>query len=148
MPRPCCLSCIDQPPAPRTRRSSVPHDACVLAERASGAAGRLVACGGDSACASVQVIVMDNFFTGSHANLAHHMGKTNFELIRHDIVEPMLLEARQRRQLHAHALAALRLHYRACARHAPRHAVALRCLLAGALVWPAWGTQARSVTHA
>lgn len=37
---------------------------------------------------------MDNFFTGSHSNLAHHLGKTNFELIRHDIVEPILLEAR------------------------------------------------------
>jgi hypothetical protein len=38
---------------------------------------------------------MDNFFTGSHANVAHHLGKPNFELIRHDIVEPILLEARQ-----------------------------------------------------
>jgi hypothetical protein len=39
---------------------------------------------------------MDNFFTGSHANIAHHFGKPNFELIRHDIVEPILLEARAR----------------------------------------------------
>ena len=37
---------------------------------------------------------MDNFFTGSHANVAHHLGKPNFELLRHDIVEPILLEAR------------------------------------------------------
>ena len=39
---------------------------------------------------------MDNFFTGSHANVAHHLGKPNFELLRHDIVEPILLEARAR----------------------------------------------------
>lgn len=38
---------------------------------------------------------MDNFFTGSHSNLKHHHGKANFELIRHDIVEPILLEARR-----------------------------------------------------
>jgi hypothetical protein len=44
--------------------------------------------------AAPQVIVMDNFFTGSHANVAHHLGKPNFELLRHDIVEPILLEAR------------------------------------------------------
>ena len=42
---------------------------------------------------------MDNFFTGSHANIAHHFGKPNFELIRHDIVEPILLEARARRAI-------------------------------------------------
>lgn len=46
-------------------------------------------------CPALQVICMDNFFTGSHANVAHHLGKPNFELIRHDIVEPILLEARQ-----------------------------------------------------
>jgi len=46
--------------------------------------------------AAPQVIVMDNFFTGSHANVAHHLGKPNFELLRHDIVEPILLEVRAR----------------------------------------------------
>ena len=49
-----------------------------------------------SPAAALQVIVMDNFFTGSHANVAHHLGKPNFELLRHDIVEPILLEARAR----------------------------------------------------
>ncbi|KAK1317162.1 UDP-glucuronic acid decarboxylase 2 [Acorus calamus] len=38
------------------------------------------------------VIVVDNFFTGRKENVAHHFGKPNFELIRHDVVEPLLLE--------------------------------------------------------
>lgn len=41
-----------------------------------------------------QVIVVDNFFTGSHHNLRQHLGKPNFELIRHDVVEPILIEVR------------------------------------------------------
>jgi hypothetical protein len=40
------------------------------------------------------VVVVDNLFTGSHHNLAHHLGKPNFELIRHDVVQPILIEAR------------------------------------------------------
>jgi len=40
------------------------------------------------------VICVDNFFTGTHANVAHHLGKPNFELIRHDVVQPILVEAR------------------------------------------------------
>lgn len=39
------------------------------------------------------VICLDNFFTGSKKNISHLMGKPNFELIRHDIVQPILLEA-------------------------------------------------------
>ena len=46
-----------------------------------------------------QVIVLDNFFTGSQENIAQHMGKTNFEFIRHDVVEPILLEARSASKL-------------------------------------------------
>lgn len=38
------------------------------------------------------VIVLDNFFTGRKSNVKHHMGKPQFELIRHDVVEPILLE--------------------------------------------------------
>ncbi|KAK1293163.1 UDP-glucuronic acid decarboxylase 2 [Acorus calamus] len=41
------------------------------------------------------VIVVDNFFTGRKENVAHHFGKPNFELIRHDVVEPLLLEVDQ-----------------------------------------------------
>ncbi|RID70343.1 hypothetical protein BRARA_C02371, partial [Brassica rapa] len=41
------------------------------------------------------VIVVDNFFTGSKENVMHHFGNPNFELIRHDVVEPILLEVDQ-----------------------------------------------------
>lgn len=38
------------------------------------------------------VICVDNFFTGSKDNIIHLMDNHRFELIRHDIVEPILLE--------------------------------------------------------
>ncbi|KAI8561683.1 hypothetical protein RHMOL_Rhmol04G0359400 [Rhododendron molle] len=41
------------------------------------------------------VIVIDNFFTGRKENLIHHYGNPRFELIRHDVVEPILLEVDQ-----------------------------------------------------
>jgi UDP-glucuronate decarboxylase len=39
-----------------------------------------------------EVICLDNFFSGKRANIAHLRGNENFELIRHDVVEPILLE--------------------------------------------------------
>ncbi|XP_031100115.1 UDP-glucuronic acid decarboxylase 2-like isoform X2 [Ipomoea triloba] len=41
------------------------------------------------------VIVVDNFFTGRKDNVMHHFGNPRFELIRHDVVEPLLLEVDQ-----------------------------------------------------
>ncbi|XP_008788999.2 UDP-glucuronic acid decarboxylase 1-like [Phoenix dactylifera] len=41
------------------------------------------------------VIVLDNFFTGRKDNLVRHFGNPRFELIRHDVVEPILLEVDQ-----------------------------------------------------
>jgi UDP-glucuronate decarboxylase len=41
------------------------------------------------------VIVVDNFFTGRKENIAHHLRNPNFEVIRHDVVEPILLEVDQ-----------------------------------------------------
>ena len=38
------------------------------------------------------VICLDNFFTGSRDNIIHLLGNRRFELIRHDIIEPILLE--------------------------------------------------------
>ncbi|KAA0894101.1 UDP-glucuronic acid decarboxylase family protein [Oryzomonas rubra] len=38
------------------------------------------------------VICLDNFFTGSKDNIIHLMDNHRFELVRHDIVEPILLE--------------------------------------------------------
>ncbi|KAE9619456.1 putative UDP-glucuronate decarboxylase [Lupinus albus] len=42
-----------------------------------------------------EVIVIDNFFTGRKENLVHLFGNSRFELIRHDVVEPILLEVDQ-----------------------------------------------------
>lgn len=41
------------------------------------------------------VICLDNFFTGSKDNVAHLLPCSNFEMIRHDVVEPILLEIDQ-----------------------------------------------------
>ncbi|KAL8193320.1 hypothetical protein R6Q57_026901, partial [Mikania cordata] len=41
------------------------------------------------------VIVIDNFFTGRKENVMHHFSNPRFELIRHDVVEPILLEVDQ-----------------------------------------------------
>jgi UDP-glucuronate decarboxylase len=49
---------------------------------------RLVASGAD-------VICLDNFFTGSKANVQHLVGNPGFEVVRHDIVHPILLEVDQ-----------------------------------------------------
>ncbi|KAI7736073.1 hypothetical protein M8C21_023690 [Ambrosia artemisiifolia] len=41
------------------------------------------------------VIVVDNFFTGRKENILHHLKNPRFELIRHDVVEPIMLEVDQ-----------------------------------------------------
>lgn len=38
------------------------------------------------------VIALDNFFTGDKRNIVHLMARPGFELIRHDVVNPILLE--------------------------------------------------------
>lgn len=42
-----------------------------------------------------EVICLDNFFTGRKANVAHLLDNKKFELIRHDVTEPVLLEVDQ-----------------------------------------------------
>ncbi|GAC1399322.1 MAG: SDR family oxidoreductase [Pyrinomonadaceae bacterium] len=42
-----------------------------------------------------EIICLDNFFTGRRANVAHLLSNPNFELLRHDIIEPVLLEVDQ-----------------------------------------------------
>ena len=39
-----------------------------------------------------QVLCLDNFFTGRKANIAHLLSSPDFELIRHEITQPVLLE--------------------------------------------------------
>ncbi|MDC7785557.1 SDR family oxidoreductase [Rhodoplanes sp. TEM] len=46
---------------------------------------RLVAAGHDVLC-------IDNFYTGSRRNVAHLLGKANFELSRHDVTFPLYVE--------------------------------------------------------
>ena len=47
--------------------------------------GRLVADGHD-------VICLDNFFTSQKSNIVHLLPFPNFELVRHDVIDPILLE--------------------------------------------------------
>lgn len=42
-----------------------------------------------------EVIVVDNFFTGRRRNVEHWVGHENFELIHHDIVNPLYIEVDQ-----------------------------------------------------
>ena len=42
-----------------------------------------------------EIICLDNFFTGSKSNIEHWLHHPNFTLIRHDIIEPILLEVDQ-----------------------------------------------------
>jgi len=46
---------------------------------------RLLSCGNDIVC-------LDNFFTGNKDNVAHLLRNPHFELIRHDIINPVYLE--------------------------------------------------------
>jgi UDP-glucuronate decarboxylase len=39
-----------------------------------------------------EVIAIDNFFTGSKRNIAALFSNPNFEFIRHDVIEPLMLE--------------------------------------------------------
>lgn len=39
-----------------------------------------------------QVLCLDNFFTGRKQNIAHLLGNPHFELVRHDVTNPVMLE--------------------------------------------------------
>jgi UDP-glucuronate decarboxylase len=41
------------------------------------------------------VLCVDNFFTGSRANVRHLLGNANFELMRHDVTFPLYVEVDQ-----------------------------------------------------
>ena len=41
------------------------------------------------------VICLDNFFTGSKENIIHLIGNPHFEMIRHDVINPILVEVDQ-----------------------------------------------------
>lgn len=42
-----------------------------------------------------EVICLDNFFTGRKVNIKHLLDNRDFELVRHDVTEPILLEVDQ-----------------------------------------------------
>jgi UDP-glucuronate decarboxylase len=42
-----------------------------------------------------EVICLDNFFTGRRENVFHLLDNPRFELVRHDVIEPILLEVEQ-----------------------------------------------------
>jgi UDP-glucuronate decarboxylase len=42
-----------------------------------------------------EVLCVDNFYTGRRANIAHLLGKPNFELLRHDVTFPLFVEIDQ-----------------------------------------------------
>jgi UDP-glucuronate decarboxylase len=41
------------------------------------------------------LLCVDNFFTGSKTNISHLMGKTHFELMRHDVTFPLYVEVNE-----------------------------------------------------
>lgn len=49
---------------------------------------RLISEGGD-------VICLDNFFTGTQTNIRHLIGHPRFEVVRHDVCEPIIIECDQ-----------------------------------------------------
>lgn len=42
-----------------------------------------------------EVICMDNYFTGFKSNIAHLRNHPNFELLRHDVIDPFKIETDQ-----------------------------------------------------
>ena len=40
----------------------------------------------------VDILCVDNFYTGTKSNISHLMGRPNFELLRHDITFPLYVE--------------------------------------------------------
>ncbi|UCH89606.1 MAG: SDR family oxidoreductase [Thermoplasmata archaeon] len=41
------------------------------------------------------VVCVDNYFTGSKKNIEHLIGKDNFEIVEHDIIEPLYVDVDQ-----------------------------------------------------
>jgi len=42
-----------------------------------------------------EVLCVDNFFTGTRSNIAHLLGESSFELMRHDVTFPLFIETDQ-----------------------------------------------------
>ena len=75
---------------PHVRHLDIDHKKRVLVTGGAGFVGshlvdRLMLMGHE-------VIVVDNYFTGKKENVAHWIGHPHFELIRHDVVDEILVE--------------------------------------------------------
>ncbi|SCV66951.1 BQ2448_5597 [Microbotryum intermedium] len=46
-------------------------------------------------CSGHDVVVLDNFFSGSKTSISHWVGHPNFELVRADVTEPFMVEVDQ-----------------------------------------------------
>jgi UDP-glucuronate decarboxylase len=57
------------------------------------------------------ILCLDNFFTGRHSNIAHLRDRTNFELIEHDIINPIYFEDRKIDMIYNLACPASPIHY-------------------------------------
>ena len=57
------------------------------------------------------VICVDNLFTGSQDNVAHLIGKKNFEFVEHDIIEPLFFNDKKIDQIYNLACPASPVHY-------------------------------------
>jgi len=58
-----------------------------------------------------EVIGLDNFFTGNRSNVAHLLAYPNFEMVRHDVVTPVIIEGVE--QIYHAACPASPVHYQA-----------------------------------
>ena len=58
-----------------------------------------------------RVICVDNLFTGTEKNIEHLKGNANFRLVKHDIIEPLLLDDEKIDQIYNLACPASPVHY-------------------------------------
>ena len=104
------ILCIPQLWLPtRLADSNMPHSLTSGQLLVTGGAGFL----GSHLCDRLMdlgfdVLCLDNFFTGSRRNVAHLIGNSRFELIRHDVTVPVYLEVGEIYNL---ACAASPVHY-------------------------------------
>ncbi len=58
-----------------------------------------------------KVICVDNLFTGSESNIKHLMDNKNFKFVKHDIIEPLVLDDKKIDQIYNLACPASPVHY-------------------------------------
>jgi len=51
-----------------------------------------------------EVLVVDNFYTSSRENISHLLGNPKFEIIRHDVIPPMIAKTKSKSKMINHDL--------------------------------------------